>query len=217
MNEDKAIALSDGYKKENSEFVFDSLSDILFDRILLLNNSSLAVSGATADMESYTPQLRVPDTSGGKFVRPDKKSRFRTAFYVVGGVEEADFFILSPCVYPEESISSFAEMTIFKGFVGVRILRGQVYLVTYGREKIMKSITAPLIIKGTSTNSIDILYNINSADVYINNQLLGTIETDFNYDLDSLVTTYPVMAPIRSVAGQNVNLTFENYQFLQER
>jgi hypothetical protein len=204
-------------KKNTSEAVFDQLTDYLFDKVLLLNNPQLVTSTGNNSTTNYTGLLRVPDTSRGRYVRPDKKSRFRTAFYISGGGNKADAYILTPCVYlSESSPTSFTSMNIFDSYVGIKILAGDVFMATKSKsgERLIKS---RVRIPDNSTNVLDIEYNISHANIYINGEQIGSIDANMTESLYSLITTYPLIAPIRSTDGTTVTMNIENYQFLQDR
>lgn len=206
-------------KKNNSETFFSEISDYLFDKVNFLNNPGLAASAATTSTTTYDVAVRVPDTSGGLYLRPDRRSRLRTVFYIVGGgASKADAYILSPCLYPSStSISAgITTLNIFNYYVGISIKAGAISLVSKDSTG-TKQISTSYTITGTSTNKLEILYNVTHADIYVNDSFLGSISVDTTTSFGSLVTIYPLIAPIRSIDGTSVEIDLENYQFIQEK
>ena len=111
--------------------MFDALSEYLFNRVNFLNNPGFVTSNNTTSTTTYKTDLRVPDTSGGKYLQADRESRFRTVFYFVGGASIVDAYILSPCLFPASTgiAQGVTSMSVFSHYIGIKVLRGVVYLV----------------------------------------------------------------------------------------
>lgn len=205
-------------KKDASTVVFNELADYLFEEVNLINQPGIVTSNGVISTTVYNVAVRVPDTSGGKYIRPDRRSRLRTIFYIFGGAEKADAYILSPCFYPSStSISAgITSLSIFNYYIGIKIYKGEISLVAKdpAGERI---IPAGITISGATTNKLEVLYNITHADIYINDNFVGSISIDTSLAVNNLVTAYPVIAPIKSTDGTSVEMDLENYQFLQDK
>lgn len=207
-------------KNSVSEIVYEVLGDFLFDKVNFLNQPGLAASGTTISTTTYDVAVRVPDTSEGKYIRGDRRSRLRTVFYFPNsGAEFADAYILSPCFYPSTvSISGgISSLSVFDFYVGIKILSGQVSLVAKDIRG-ERTITTNKIIRGTQTVSIEIKYNISNAEIYIDDVLLGSISTDPSVIINNVTTAYPLIAPIRNSSGAAITsgafVIGHNYQIV---
>lgn len=216
-------SLSQGSSRENrkqaSEALFDSFSELLFDRVNLINGT-FAVSGATTSTSLYKIQLRVPDTSNRLFMRPDKKIRFRCTFYISGTAEEADAYILIPAVITDTSSidsvnQTIPSLSVFDGYSGIRMNAGAVSLVSHGAN--VEGVSTAARIVGNSTHYLEIKYNINNSEIYLDNTYLGSVSCDLTRSLYTYTVFYPLLAPIRSIGGTSVNLNMESYQILQDK
>ena len=210
-------------KKRASEGIFEVLSEVLFDKVNYLNNpgntnSSVSADGGTISTTLYRVQFRVPDTAAGKYLNPSRKSRLRTVCYVAGGVEAAEFYLLSPTRYQSTAGlgTDQANLDIFQAYVGVKVDAGVVSLASRfaGSEKL--NLTAFRMV-GETTYLVEIFYNITYAEVYIDSKSIGTIACDFSENFYNQVTFFPIFAPIKSKAGVRVNFNAENYQFIQDK
>ncbi len=200
-------------KKSAADAVYELLSDFLFEKVNLLNNPTLSVSANTTNTSTYDITFRVPDTGKGLYLRPDKKSRLRAVFYVNGTAEKADFYFLSPVRFQGVTGVTFDGL---HSYVGIKSVEGLVSLVSYSDGAEMQ-VSTDQVLEGENTYAIDIKYNIGNAEVYINNRLLGTIECNLSSDFYNIITLYPVLGAIRSIDGTSVQLTAENFQFLQDK
>lgn len=200
-------------KKEASEAIFDQLSDYLFDKVILLTWPTLATSTAITSTTNYGVLLRTPDTSAGKYIRPDKTSRFRCVFYISNPVQ-ADAYILSPAVHQSSTAPQLP--SDMASYVGIRILGGVVSMVSRSSAgEVSKETTFRILTNDSYT--LEIKYNITYADIFIDNQQIGSIECNMEENIYRLVTVYPLIAPIRSLNASSVSINVENYQFLQSR
>ena len=199
------------------DIIYEALSDVFFERVNFLNNPDTVVSTATTSTTQYRTLLRVPDTTGGKYLRPDKKSRFRSCFYVSGGVENADFYILSPAMYRSASLASdISNFNTFDSYVGIRCNSGRVSLESKSRGQV-KSIPVSTILVSNTSYVIEILFHTKTAQILLDGLIIGNVACDLTEFSDSIITMFPIFAPIRSTTAVSVNLNAENYQFIQEK
>ncbi len=204
-------------KRNVSEAVYELLSDFFFDKVNFLSESGTTVSTATTSTTDFRTSLRVPDTSAGKYLRPDRKARFRTLFYCSGGVEAADFYIFSPAMYRSTTLATdVANFNTFDSYVGIRSNAGVVSLITKSRG-IEKTVPTTVTLSGETTYLLEIFYNVTYADIYLDGQLLGSVNCDLTEFVYNQITMYPFFGPIKSKSGTSVNLNFENYQFIQDK
>ena len=215
MNESLNRHSSSEEKRAVGEALFDSLSELLFDKVNLISGT-FAVSTATVSTTDFMTQLRVIDTSLRQFMRPDRKVRFRCTFYVAGTIEKADMYILVPAVYSSTVLGIVTDMHVLSSYVGIRVNAGAVSLVSWdGTADTIFSTTT--VLAGTTTYYLEIKSNITNAEIYLNGALIGTIPCELNKTLYSYQTFYPLFAPIRSKDGTSVNLNMESYQILQDK
>lgn len=201
-------------KKENSEVVFGFLSDFLFEKVNLLNNPGLVTSTSVTSTTTYGVLLRVPDTAKGKYLKFDRKSRLRSVFYFTNNQTKTDCYILSIALTNNSTApTSMVDLT---NYVGIRMLAGEVWLVSKqnNKENLKKT---DLKITDDKTHILDLKYNVNSAEILIDDEYIGSISCDFSEITYKQITMYPLFAPIRSTDGSAVQITMENYQFLQDR
>jgi len=200
-------------KKNASVAMFDDISELLFDRVNLIN-SGFATAGGTTSTTTYDIDLRVIDTSERKFMRPDRKLRFRGTFYTSGTQAQVDAYILTPAIY--NSLVAPTLVTDLSAYVGLKIDAGIVSLVsknTFGE----KTVPTSLDISDGATYYLEVKYNINNAEFYIDGEYLGSITCNLNDQIYNYLTFYPLIAPIRSKSGSSVNINFESYQILQDK
>ena len=136
-------------RRGTREALFDSFAELLFDRVNLISAGG-AVSGDTTDTSAFITGMRVTDTSEGrKFMSPNRSMRFRCGFYVSGGVEKAEFYILSPLVTSTSIISGPTNMKISDGFVGIHCDAGVLTLESWDGSELMTRHVGTL--SGTTT------------------------------------------------------------------
>jgi len=215
MIDDKDLnAVSQRVRREVSDDVFENLSDILFDKVNLLNQPALTTSTDVTSTTTYGMLFRAIDTSGNKYIRPDKKSRFRMNFYFTDNMAETEAYILSPAVHLTTSAPAYP--LDMDSYVGVKIIDTVLYLVAMdsGNEKV---IPTSVRIIDDATNILEIFYNVTHAEIMFNGKSLGSISCNLTKNLNDIQTVYPVICPIRSGDGSTVKLTAETFQFLQDR
>lgn len=201
-------------KRSAAEAVYELLSDFFFEQVNFLNSPGTVTSGDVTSTSNYGMALRVPDTSKGKYIRPDKKSKFRCLFYYEDNLTNTDGYILSPCVY--QSSTAPTNVSQFNSYLGIKVLSGNVSLVSKirGREQLFPT---QFKITDDTTYLLEMDYSGNTLNVSIDGALIGSVSGDFSDTAYSLITVYPIIAPIRSVNGSTVKITFENYQYLQDK
>lgn len=201
-------------KRAASDAIFDAFSELLFERLNLINASG-AVSTSTTDTSTFTTLMRVSDTTGGKFMGPDRNLRFRGSFYVSGTVEKADFYILTPLVTTAGVVTGLTNLQVSDGFVGLHCNAGSMTLESWDGTKLRSKDAGTLV--GDTTYYIEIIYNKTYAEVYIDGRSLGSISCNLTNTLDTYTAMHVLFCPIRSKDGTSVNLNVESYQILQEK
>ncbi len=197
--------------------VFELLGDYLFDKVNLLVSPGISTSTAVTSTTDFSGSLRVPDTSGGKYLKPTKPSRVRTVFYVSGGVEKADAYILTQCLLPSSTFPSpLTSTNPFKYYTGIKILAGVLYVVSKDGTSEITTQTN-MVLTGNTTYKLEIVFNVSNTVVYIDDKYVGSITNDYTNSEVGVVTIYPIIGLIRSTDGSSVQMNFENYQFLQDR
>lgn len=205
-------------KKDAAEGIFENFSNFLFEKVNLLVNPGFSTSNGVTSTTTYNTAIRVPDTSGGAYLKINRESRFRCLFYIFGTAEKADGYLLSPVVYQSTtSISSgITSPSIFGFYVGIKFLAGRVWLCSFSEgQETLKDTGLRLI--GESTYKLEIIYNKTSADIFVGDEFLGTVECDPSSFYNNTVTFYPLMGIIKSTDGTSVELTLENYQYIQDK
>jgi hypothetical protein len=199
-----------------ADAVFDAFSKLLFERANLINGYSITSTDVTST-SNFGLLLRIPDTSGRNFMRPDRNSRMRGTFFMKQPAS-AECYILFPALYNSTAtLTDFADLSYY---VGLYIQRGRVFLISKGK----RTSSAPTTInlgegspELSKTVSIEIKYNVYEAEFFINNERIGSITTDVAEGLYEYQTIYPLICPIRSVNGTAVQITFESFQILQDK
>lgn len=209
-------------KRDASEVVYEELSSYFFDRVRFI---SYPFSEVTADHVNYYTsttlfggESRLTDTAEGKYMNPGQVSRMRCNFYV-RNPDALTGYILSPAVYDSfASLNTITSMSILRSYVGIKFKLGTVFVAVKenGKSEVEYPTGLSFIGAGTSdTWSLEIKYHIGYSDVYINQQHLGSFKTDFGINLPNF-TFLPLLAPAKSSDGSGVNITVENYQFIQD-
>lgn len=140
---------------------------------------------------------------------------FWCLFYFENNLANTEGYILSPCTYPNPTVAP-TNVSQFTAYVGIKVLYGEVYLVSKSRGTETLTPTKFRIIDDT-TYLLEMSFSGSSLDVSVDGNLIGSVAADFSETTYSLVTVYPIIAPIRSKDGSVVKITFENYQYLQDK
>ncbi len=208
-------------KKQAAEAVFELLGQAFFEEVTFLTAPGNTNSGGS-DITSTTTfgvGARVPDTSVGKHLSHDKRTRFRTNMYIGGAaseMEEADFYVLLLATWTSTTAPSTSDITgSLESFVGIHCLAGDVTLVSKGDGR-FKETTSATSLSGDTTYKIEFQFSGTSLDVLIDDKPIGSISRRHNRG-GSEIVLYPIIAPIRSVNGTGVTINMENYQLLQDR
>ncbi len=206
-------------KKDASEAVFELLADYFFDKINFIS-FPFSESTDTTDTVNYNGLSRLTDTAEGKFLEVGRRSRTRCNFYV-NNPAQIDAYILSPVLYDAfTSLNTFSSMDILRSYIGIKINQGVVTVVTKEYLKDEVSYDTDFLFTGsgsTDTIVLDILYNGNTSKVYLDSKFVGNFPTDFGEGKTPTKTYLSLLSPVRSVDGSTVNLTIENFQFIQDR
>lgn len=210
-------------KKDVSDVVYDNLMDYLFNKIVFIN---LAYSdlggGGTTSTANFGKLSRIIDTAEGRLMAPGKNSRLRCQFYIKNP-SKINGYILSPCVYDAQGLpTNVTTMTIFRSYVGLKFLSGQVYVVVKqaGKSEELYPISFSLDMYDatyTDTFALEIYHNILSTDIIINGVNYGSYTSDMVGSISVNETFYPFFSPAKSTDGTSVNIVVENIQFIQQK
>jgi len=186
------------------------------------------IEADVTDTERYWGIGRIPNTSEGKFLRPDRQSRVRCSFYVNCG-QYIDGYLLTNVVYDSfTSLNYFNSMDIFRSYLGLRFLEGKAYIAIKEAEK-EETLTEidSVNVSGTgfsTTYRLDITSTGKSCRIFIDGIDQGTFSSDATSGFGDSVSSYlPLFIPAKmteSVAdpkGGNLSVAVyvENFQFIQ--
>lgn len=213
--------------QDAAQSVFSYLSDYLFDRINFISfpfTQARQVSGndlvPVTDTTQFWGTSRLTDTAEGKFLRPDRSSRMRCDFYLENP-NDLEGYLLSPVVYDSfTSLTTIDSVDIFRAYIGLKFSEGTVTIVTKEANGVEVEHSTSLSFNSsgaTDTFVFEIKHFITYADVYIDNELVGSYETDMVGNFDTTKTLLPLFSPAKSLTGDEVNIVIENYQFIQDR
>jgi len=118
-------------KKDAADVVYQYLSDYFFDGVTFINLAySDLGSGGTTSTTDFGKLSRIIDSSGGRLMGPDKKSRMRCQFYIKAPSKTVGY-ILSPAVYDAWSLpGSLTDMSVFRAYAGIKIDTGKLYFAS---------------------------------------------------------------------------------------
>jgi len=207
--------LADQSKGIASDAVALHLGEILWSKVFYI------ASFATSSTDTTTTEVlpaggRESDTTAGKQFRPERPSKFRTAFYLGTNISKLTAYIASPgLLFTTSTIpSSILDSKI--SFVGIKIdSDGDVSLITSLRGVTTTKATGVTITDDT-TNILEINYFVKYADVYLNNVSLGSIPCDI-LSSTQFEVFFPFISSVGSSDGTSVNLTLDSYEFMQLR
>jgi hypothetical protein len=215
-------------KQAASEAVFESLADFLFDKInftSLIFSEAKQIDGTGAyvsvtDTTNYWGTSRITDTSEGRYLNTGKPSRMRCSFYL-SNPDKLDGYILSPAVYDSfGSLNSFDDMNALRSYVGIKFVSGKINIAIKVAGYTERLVETDLSFSGsgaTDTYRLEIIHNVSSTELYINEESLGTYPTDMIGTNTKTKTFLPLLSPARSTDGSAVGIVIENYQFIQDR
>lgn len=210
-------------KRASADAMFSAMSELLFERINLINGTFI-VSQNTTLTNAYTVNVRVLDSSRRMFMRPDRQARMRCSLYMGGaGAQFADFYVMVPALLTDTTKITFSDphrlitsVQDFDAFVGIRFKSGVASLESWdGKTLVSKPLS--FYLSGDSTVYLEIHYNISNAEFYINNVNVGSIQSNLQLSSYTYNNFYPLIAPTKSTDGSAVNLNFESYQILQDK
>lgn len=208
------LKLSERGNQSLNKVIGHNLLDILWDNIYY--NSSFAAESVTTSSGTEDLTAKEVDTTGGKKFSAMLDSRFRVNFYSTTGQSNMTAYILSPAISTDTSYAATTgpiATNTYLSYVGIKVVLGVVYLVSSvaGVEKL--TVTDKTITDDT-THTLEINYRAGqSADIYYDNEFLGSIETRMQV-INDIATYFPYLTSVKSASG-SVNLTFENYEFAQ--
>lgn len=210
-------------KRTSADAMFSAISELLFERVNLINGTFI-VSQDITSTTNYTVNVRVLDSSERVFMRPDRQARMRCSLYMGGaGAQDADFYVLVPALLTDTTKITYsaphrliAKAQDFDSYVGIRFNKGFTTLESWDGTTTISS-PVDFYLDGDQTIYIEIHYNINYADFYINNVNVGSIKSNTKSSMYTYKNFYPFIAPTRSTTGSAVNLNIESYQILQDK
>lgn len=210
-------------KRSSADAMFNAVSELLFERVNLINGTFI-VSQDITSTTNYTVNVRVLDSSERVFMRPDRQIRMRCSLYMGGaGAQHADFYIMVPAVLTDTTKITYssphrliAKPQDLDSYVGIRFNNGNTTLESWDGTT---TVSNPIDFYLTSDQTIylEIHYNINYADFYINNVNVGSIKCNLQNTTYTYKNFYPLIAPTRSTTASAVNLNLESYQILQDK
>jgi len=183
-------------------------------------NVMLDIEGPVTDTARFWGISRIPNTSEGKFLTPDNDSRMRCSFYVSNGAQ-LEGYILSPVVYDSfASLNYFTSMDIFRAYVGLKFHNGQAYTVVkeIGKDEVLNEIEDVNVSGSSSSDTyrLDMVTSNKSTKILIDGISVGELSSDFTTGKEGEVDTYlPLLSPAKSTNGDEVGITVENFQFIQ--
>ena len=172
------------------------------------------VEGPVTDTDRYWGISRIPNTSEGKFLSPDKRNRMRCSFYV-DNYTQLNGYILSPVVYDSfKSLNYFTSMSIFRSYVGLKFDAGVAYVAVKqaGQEEELIQIDLDI---SFDTHRLDMVSTGKETTIRINNTPVGTYPVDLIGDSTDVDTFLPLLSRAKSIDGTEVGITIENFQFIQ--
>lgn len=226
-------------KKHASQAVFKELSSYFFDKIKFISHSFsemvtstdytlLKDGGGTVvftketdtvtDTTSFNGTSRITDTAEGMFLTPEKVSRMRCHFYLLNP-DALIGYLLCPVIYDSfSSLNTISAMTIFRAYVGLKFNQGDISVAVKESGKSEVTYSTGLSFSGsgaTDTYTLEIRYYVTYTEIYINGDYIGSYTTDFGLS-NTNMSYLPLLAPGKSSDGSGVNITVENYQFIQD-
>ena len=195
------------------EVLFETISDILWDRIFYLSSFSTQTVTTSSSTEDLT--IRASDTSENTYLSPDKESRMRLTFYLNSGQQNAICYLGMASSTSLSAPTSVTDSTI--SFAGVRIQDTEISLFTHnGTLNQQEAILTQETITDNTTHLIEFrVIPKQYTEVIFNGTIIGQIKTPDDY-LSKTSTFFPYITSISS-SGGSVNLTVESYEFLQNR
>lgn len=208
-------------KKNAAEAVYELLADFFFDKVSFISYPfSQVQSGGYTGTTLFNGSSRITNTSDGKFLITNKRSRTRLYFYA-SNAGKLTGYVLSPVLYDAyTSLNTFSSMDIFRAYVGIKIVLGKIYLVVKetGKNELIKDTGIQLSLTGASeTYKLEMKHGAKSTDVYIDDKFIATLPSDFTKGNDEPLTYLPLLSPAISSDGTAVNIVIENFQYIQDK
>lgn len=208
-------------KKDASEAVFELLSDYLFNQVNFTSFPfSQVAQGGITSTSNFVGTSRIIDTAEGKLHEVGKNSKARMSFYI-SNPDQIVGYVLSPAIYDSfSSLNSFSSLSLLRSYIGLKIDQGVMSVVVKEAGRVENEYFTGKKLNGsgpTDTFVLEILYNGNTSSVYLDKELLGNFNTNFILPNTDTKVFLPLLSPAKSVDGSSVNITIENFQFLQDR
>lgn len=208
-------------KKDVAEAVYESLSDTFFERINFMSYFfSEVASGGTTVTGYYQGASRLIDTSEGRLFDTGRNSRMRCTFYTTN-LNELDGYLLSPVLYDSfSSLNSISSLDILRAYVGLKFKEGVVSVAVKQAGLPESTYPTNISISGSGasdTHKLETKNYVTYTDILFDGDYVGSYETDMIGDNQNTVSFLPMFSPARSTDGTSVNITVENYQFIQEK
>lgn len=210
-------------KRSSADAMFSAVSELLFERVNLINGTFI-VSQDVTSTTNYTVNVRVLDSSERVFMRPDRQIRMRCSLYMGGaGAQEADFYVMVPAVLTDATKITYsaphrliAKPQDFDSYVGIRFNKGYTTIESWDGYTTTSN-PVEFYLSGDQTIYLEVHYNINYAEFYVNNVSVGSMKCNLKNTMYTYKNFYPIIAPTRSTTGNAVNLNLESYQILQDK
>jgi hypothetical protein len=207
-------------KKGTAEAVYETLADFFFDKVSFISYAFSEVTNGGYTGSTFRGWSRLPNTAGGKFLVTDRNSRMRLHFYVKNPTSIIGY-ILSPAVFDDTtSLNDIASLDILRGYVGLKINLGTIYVVVKeaGKSEVLYDTNIKLTNTGESeTYRLEMRYGAKTTQVFIDDIQIGSFATDFSTGFDEPQSFLPLFSPAKSSNGTSINITIENFQYIQDK
>lgn len=210
-------------KKNSAEVIYRNLSDFFFEKVNFISfpfSQSLNTDGSeVTSTTNFIGTSRITDTSQGKLIRADRESRLRLNFYCKNPTY-ASGYIISPLVRNNfTSLNSItqANLEASESYCGVKFVAGEIFGVAKNAGELERLFPTNARLSFDITQKLEIKYHVNSFELFINNEYIGSFAVDTNTSINSDAIVLPFYNPMRTTnASFPVVLTAENIQFIQQ-
>lgn len=199
-------------KKVTDDNVSDGIYETLWNKVYHVASFASA-SITTTGTNLLDANGRESDTTAGRLSSPSRDCKFKTAFYLDTGFNVSTVYITSPAISAVSTVGSFI-VDSDKSFVGIKIINGAINLVSC-RSGVETVKTTTTTIINNNTNVLEIDYYITHAIILFNDVQIGDIAC--NLLGITFQTFFPFLTSLSSNDTSSVNLTIENYEFIQKR
>lgn len=197
------------------QIVASKIPSVLWDNVSFTSSfaTGTILTTSPSTTELFSTSTRESDTSYGRRFKPSRESKFRTTFYIDGGLSVATIYIAGPAV-ANVTTAPTAMINADKSAVGVKIVNGAVNLFSSvaGTETVVATTAT---ISDATTHLLEINYYITHAVVLLDSVVIGDISC--NLQTTTLATFFPFLMSAKSGDGTAVSFVMEAYEFLQNR